>query len=96
MYNCGYLPGGDKELVTVGEKTVESVDLVCRWIRVGGCVSIVCYTHPEGRRERDMLLSYTQSLNPREWDVIEVKWTNRKDSPSLLWLERKGYSQIQN
>ncbi len=88
-FNLGYLPGGDKGLTTRVETTLEAAMAVCSLLKPGGALSIVCYPgHPEGAREEETLLSWAEGLPQREWCVIHHRFSNRRASPSLLWIRK--------
>jgi len=91
VYNLGYLPGGDKSLTTQNKTTLESLaqalTLICR----GGAISITCYPgHPEGKVEEQLILEFISTLDPKKWNCCHHRWMNRKQSPSLLLIQRSG------
>jgi hypothetical protein len=52
MFNLGYLPGGDHELVTRPETTVRALSAAFRLLRPGGVLTCVVYPgHPGGNEE---------------------------------------------
>lgn len=89
VYNLGYLPGGDKSLVTRTETTLKSLQKAQDLIMQGGCISITCYPgHAEGACEEKVLLDYASALNPKEWSCCHHRWLNRQHAPSLLFIQR--------
>ncbi len=83
VYNLGYLPGGDKNITTRVESTLESVK---RFLEVADHISITCYPgHEEGAREEAAILEMAAAL-PREWTISHHRWLNRLKAPSLLLL----------
>jgi SAM-dependent methyltransferase len=89
VYNLGYLPGGDKSLVTRSDTTLRSLKQAQKLIIPGGCISMTCYPgHTEGAIEEQMLLEYTSQLDPKEWSCCLHRWLNRRQSPSLLFIQR--------
>jgi len=90
VYNLGYLPGaGNKELTTTKETTFLSLTAATRLIKPGGCISVTCYPgHPEGKLEENVVLEFSASLNPKQWNCCHHRWTNRHQSPSLLLLQK--------
>jgi len=49
-FNLGYLPGGDKDIITVSETTSLALEAAKRILMPGGLISIVVYVgHPGGR-----------------------------------------------
>lgn len=74
VYNLGYLPGSDKSVMTRAETTIASLQHLherCDYI------SIMCYPHEEGRREREAILSMGLPLTHYEW---------KENAPSLIFL----------
>ena len=52
MFNLGYLPGGDHEVITEVGETLKAVVQALFVLKPGGVMTIVCYTgHPGGREE---------------------------------------------
>jgi tRNA G37 N-methylase Trm5 len=95
VYNLGYLPGGNKSIVTQPETTLRSLQQAEKLIVPGGCISVTCYPgHPEGAREEKELLDYTSRLDPQEWSCCHHRWLNRRLSPNLLFIQRKINNQI--
>lgn len=90
VYNLGWLPGSDKTCTTQVSTTCKSIfDLLPKIVK-GGAISITCYPgHLEGKIEEAELLEKLQQLSPFEWNVCHHRWQNRKDSPSLLLLQRR-------
>ncbi len=87
IYNLGYLPGGDKQLTTRSETTLQSVGQALQIATKA--ISITCYPgHPEGAREEALLVEFVRGIDPKQWMVCHHQWLNRKAAPSLLWLLR--------
>lgn len=95
IYNLGYLPGSDKNVITQTATTLESVQGTCALIQEGGLISITCYPgHEEGLKEEEALTLYTNSLDLREWMVFTSRCTNRNKCPSLLLLFKQMKSKM--
>ena len=89
VYNLGYHPGGDKTATTVKETTLNSIQEALLLISPGGAISLTCYPgHPEGALEERELLDFVQTLSPSAWSCCHHAWLNRRQSPSLLLLQR--------
>jgi hypothetical protein len=86
VYNLGYLPGGDKTIVTRKESTIESLK---KAVELSKAISIMCYPgHEEGAEEEAEVLNFVRTLSHREWNVLFHQWPNRLKGPSLFWLTR--------
>lgn len=65
MFNLGYLPYADKEIVTQGETTVRALQSACALLRPGGVLTIACYIgHPGGGEEAAQVLAFLSELGP--------------------------------
>lgn len=90
VYNLGYLPGGDKTVTTTCPNTLQSLEAALPLIGIGGMISITCYPgHSEGKREEEMLIEFSRTLDPRLWSCCLHSWINRQASPSLLVCQKK-------
>ncbi len=87
VYNLGYLPKGDKNLTTLKETTLLSVQKGLEILSPNGALSITCYPgHAEGKREEEALLEWASTLPSDRWTVCHHRWLNRKEAPSVLWV----------
>ncbi|KAH9288528.1 hypothetical protein KI387_032645, partial [Taxus chinensis] len=49
-FNLGYLPGGNKEIITTSKTTLIALDTATKILGSGGLISIMSYIgHPGGR-----------------------------------------------
>lgn len=91
VYNLGYLPGGDKEVVSEVKTTLESVECALSRLKTGGALSITCYPgHAEGAREEEALLEFFCTLNQRKFQVSFTRWVNRNSSPSHFLVQKEN------
>lgn len=89
VYNLGYLPGGDKQITTKTETTLESIKKALTLILPDGLISITCYPgHLEGAKEQEALLAFITHLDPLLWNICHHTWPNRLKSPSLLIIQK--------
>ena len=87
VYNLGYLPGGDKSVVTKTGSTISSLKQAINLIASGGAISVMCYPgHEEGLEEEREILAFAKELSSKEWNVSFHQWINRPRAPSLVWL----------
>ena len=96
VFNLGYLPGGDKSIVTTAKTTVRALRAAERAVRAGGCVSVTLYPgHEEGRAEEEEVLAHAAALDQGTWSVHFTQWLNQRSkrgrgirAPSLVLLQR--------
>jgi len=85
VYNLGYLPGGNKDLTTLTDSTLESLSRAAQIIVIGGALSITCYPgHPEGALEMGAVQNWVGSLDPEKWKITYHQW--RVKSPTLFFI----------
>jgi tRNA G37 N-methylase Trm5 len=87
MFNLGYLPGGDKTLVTQAATTVAALSSCLEILAPGGIISVVTYSgHPGGREEEEAVAAWGQRLNPKDYTVSCFRLVNKANNPPRLWL----------
>jgi len=84
-YNLGYLPGGDKSIVTQFEDTLVSLRGASKRTAPGGLICVTCYTgHVGGREETDLVRLELTQWSQSVWRVCEHKPLNWPSSPILF------------
>lgn len=85
MFNLGYLPGGDKTLVTRPDTTRQALTAACKTMRPTGLLSVMVYRHHlDAKPEVEAVRNWLSAL-PEDWDIAE------HDSPGpLLYLVTSG------
>lgn len=83
--NLGYLPGGDRTVVTAAESTLTALNHALVLLAPGGRMAVTLYVgHPGGRAEAEQVEALFLHLPPGSWDVLRLQVINRHDSPFLL------------
>lgn len=89
-FNLGYLPGGDKTVITVPRTTELALRAASRILSSGGLISVLVYIgHPGGRDELDVVESFSSSLPVDTWVTCKLQMLNRPVSPVLVLLNKK-------
>lgn len=84
VFNLGYLPGGSHQLATKGETSIQALQTGLSLLKKGGMISLCIYSGGDsGFEERDAVLSWLTSLNPREFLVIRTDYYNRPNNPPI-------------
>lgn len=90
MFNLGYLPHGNHQLITQADTTLLACQTACQWLSANGLISIVLYTgHPGGEEEAQQVLQWARSLSSRQFQVHWQQVLNRKQAPSLLLIHKQ-------
>ena len=91
MFNLGYLPGGEHQVVTLPETTKAALQQAMKLLEPLGIISIVVYTgHHGGLEEAAAVSAMVNSLPQELWDVTTITFSNRKnDPPYLVFIQRR-------
>ncbi|WP_152638936.1 tRNA (mnm(5)s(2)U34)-methyltransferase [Exiguobacterium oxidotolerans] len=91
VFNLGYLPGSDKSVTTTGEDTLEALGALLPVLVPGGLIVLVIYHgHVEGKRERDAVLDYVESLPQQDYAVLQYRFLNQQNNPPfIIAIEKK-------
>lgn len=85
IFNLGYLPGGDKSIVTTPETTISAIKQILQILAPEGIIVIVIYHgHPQGQIERDNLLEYVKNLDQKDAHVLNYQFLNQKNNPPFI------------
>lgn len=90
MFNLGYLPGGNQDITTCTESTVQAIQSACRLLHPEGLISILAYPgHAGGDAETDAVLKCLDDLIKAGWFVNSVDAVaGSTTAPRLLILSR--------
>ena len=83
-FNFGYLPGGDHNLSTRTETSIEAIRQGLAILKSGGIMSLCIYSGKDtGFEEKAAILTYLKTLAPKEYTVIVNEYYNRGNCPPL-------------
>lgn len=84
MFNFGWLPGGDHTIFTRPETSIPAIEAALQLLKPGGVLSLCIYYGGEsGYTERDALLAYLATLDPRTYTVLVSTFHNREGDPPI-------------
>lgn len=90
IFNLGYLPSANKDLVTKPETTILAVEKIIERLVVGGRIAImVYYGHTGGQEERKALIDYLSGLDQKEMTVMIYQSINQVNNPPYLVMVEK-------
>lgn len=91
VFNFGRLPGGDPNIVTLAESSLQAIDAGLRLLKPHGVMAIALYYGKEnGYEERDAVLAHLKAIDPRKYSVLCCQWSNRTGEPPIpifIWKE---------
>ncbi len=87
--NLGYLPGGERSLITQADSTLKALGLALDHLQEQGRLAVVGYPgHDGGQEEVEAVGSVLSGLDPEKWQVLHLQAVNRPQAP-LLWVAEK-------
>jgi predicted methyltransferase len=96
-FNLGYLPGGDKSVITRQSSTLAAVEAAFEVLRPGGLLSILAYTGHEGTPEEFAAVTLLlEQLPPKYWVTTQIKVLNRPTAPVLLLAWKRDHEEERN
>lgn len=85
IFNLGYLPGGDKTIVTTPQTTISAIKQIMERLKPEGILVLVIYHgHPEGAVERDELLPFIEQIDQMEAHVLRYQFVNQQNHPPFI------------
>lgn len=89
MFNFGYLPTGDKSIVTTPENSVAALAHATNRLSSVGLISLMCYPgHPSGAAETQAILDWFETLN-NQWIVETHLAVSPKPTAPILYTLRR-------
>ncbi|WP_391202730.1 class I SAM-dependent methyltransferase [Psychrobacillus sp. L4] len=95
IFNLGYLPGSDLQIVTKGNSTIQAVASLLEMLKVGGLIILVVYSgHPGGKEEKDALMDYVMQLPHSYTHVLCYQFLNQQNNPPFIVAIEKMKANI--
>lgn len=90
VFNLGYLPGGDRSVVTRPESTVAALCQALEILAPGGIITVSVYPgHPGGDAEAAAITSWASSCSPRSAHVWQMGQLNaRAGAPYFILIQK--------
>lgn len=89
MFNLGYLPGGEKSLITQIDSTIPALSGISKFMKAGGLLSILAYPgHPGGAEETQAITGWIQEEAPN-WETLVSPPLNISPVSPRFWLLRR-------
>ncbi len=92
IFNLGYLPKGDKSIVTTPNTTISAINNIFDILSDEGIIILVIYHgHDEGKIERDALMDYLVQIDQNQAHVLQYQFINqRNNAPFICALEKRA------
>lgn len=86
IFNLGYLPGGDKDVITEKNTTLKALDQALDRIVIGGVIVVVAYPgHEGGRKECKAVREWAENLDPDPYNVLHYHFINQPSHPPQVF-----------
>jgi 16S rRNA C1402 N4-methylase RsmH len=90
MFNLGYLPGGDKALITRVDTTLSALEQALECLASDGVLSVVVYPgHEGGRKEADAVERWIAALPSDRFEAQRLGYVNFKPTTPFCLAVRK-------
>ena len=92
MFNLGYLPGGDKSLITKVETTLSALQQALDWLASDGVLTVVVYPgHEGGGNEAEAVQQWMASLPSERFEAQRLGYVNfRPTTPFCLAVRKRA------
>lgn len=87
MFNLGYLPGGDKRIITQAPSTLAALAAASGLLAVGGLLTVLAYPgHPQGDLETRQVAAWCGQLPPGQFSCEVVDSDADNPVAPRLWM----------
>lgn len=85
IFNLGYLPGGDHNVITKPTTTLQAIDDILDLLQVDGIIVLVVYHgHSGGADERDAVIAHVTQYDQKQVHVLRYEFLNQKNAPPFI------------
>ncbi len=87
MFNLGYLPGGDKSIITQTGSTITALNIASRLLSGNGIITIMAYPgHQGGDLETDQVKNWCNQLDQDQFKISVIYSPENKESAPRLFV----------
>ena len=92
MFNLGYLPGGNKSIITQIDSTITALNIANRILSNDGIITVMAYPgHKGGDLETDQVKTWCEQLDKDQFKISIVYSSENKESAPRLFVIRKTH-----
>lgn len=85
MFNFGYLPGGDHQIATQKESSIEAIEKALNLLKIDGGMALCIYHGGDtGFEEKDAIMEYLKEIDHKRYTVIVSDFYNRPNCPPIF------------
>ncbi len=90
MFNLGYLPGGDHNIITIPETTVKALNKALDLLDYLGVLTVVVYSaHQGATQEQYAVEDFFAECNRKEYDIVKIENINYANNPPFVIVAQK-------
>jgi hypothetical protein len=90
MFNLGYLPRGDKAVITQSDSTLLALNAAIELLAQDGIITVLAYPgHQGGDSETVQVANWCYQLNPERFSFKTILSAEHKDSAPRLFVVQK-------
>lgn len=91
VFNLGYLPGGNHEITTKPNSTIEAIKKSLNILKENGIIILVVYHgHEIGKLEKEAIEEFVKELDQKSYTVIKFEFINQINNPPLIFAIEKN------
>jgi len=92
VFNFGWLPGGDHRIFSRKETSCIAIEKALGLLKAGGVMSLCLYCGKEnGYEEKNGILAFLKTLDPRRYSVLMTDFINRtQDPPQAVFILKEA------
>ena len=95
MFNLGYLPGSDKQIVTTRPSTIAAIQFASEMLLPGGAVTIIAYRgHAGGVEEATAVEQLIAELPIDEYETSRIEGDSDNPASPVLFVARRRIVEI--
>ena len=92
MFNLGYLPGGDKSIITYTDSTLAALNIASQLLSSNGIITVMAYPgHQGGDLETEHVKNWCEQLNKDQFKTSIVYSAANKETAPRLFAIRKTH-----
>ena len=90
LFNLGYLPGSDKEVITKAKTTIKAVKSSIKILKQEGIIVLVIYPgHSGGEKEKQSIIEYAKNLDRKKFNILHYYYLNQENKPPEVMVIKK-------
>jgi len=87
MFNLGYLPGGDKSIITRIDSTITALHNASQLLSSKGIITVMAYPgHPGGDLETEQVKNWCEQLDDNQFKISIIYSSENKESAPRLFV----------